>query len=149
VHVILKSPATQQMLEQSIPALATVTDKDVQLSIWAGSGIHMTADVVERLGTALGHRLAHLKLSGCTIMCSFCSFWPAVWRHLPGLQGLSISRHVSGAVSSADIAAFCSHSTRPLSLRLYSSLYSQVAPTEQLEQQCRTWGVPQVTVTQL
>jgi hypothetical protein len=59
-----------------------------------------------------------------------------------------MSSSVTGAVSSSDIAAFCSHATRPHHLALGESLYSKVAPAEQLEQQCRTWGVPQATVTQ-
>jgi hypothetical protein len=146
VHVTLRHHATQSAFEQTISALAGLNSRKLQLSLEPCAGLQVAADIVEHLGTSFGHRLRHLELSGCTILHSF---WPAVWRHLPGLQALAISHHVSGAVSSADIAASCSHATRPLSLRLAPYLYSQVAPTEQLEQQCRTWGVPQVTVTQM
>jgi hypothetical protein len=82
----------------------------------------------------------------CTVLQDF---WPAVWRHLPGLQELTIFMGVLGAISSSDIAAFCSTATRPLSLRLFTDIHRPVGPAEQQEQQCRTWGTPQVTVTEV
>jgi hypothetical protein len=138
-----------QTVEQHLPvvsALAALANKEVQLEFVSAAQLQVAGDIIQHLGATLGHRLTHLSLIGCTILHGF---WPAMWRHLPGLQELSLWNNVAGAVSSKDIAAFCSHATRPLSLRLTTCLYSSVGPAEQLEQQCRTWGVPQVTVREL
>jgi hypothetical protein len=141
VCVTVTSHGHEQTVEL-IPALAALASREVQLAIDAAR-LSMTADIVERLGATLGHSISNLRLLRCSIPHDF---WPAVWRHLPELQELSLMRGAGGAVSCNDIAAFCSHATRPLSLRLGPYLYSQLGPAEQLEQQCRTWGVPQVTL---
>jgi hypothetical protein len=145
VRVSLISQEPQQTVKQLLSALAGLADRKIQLLIDAAQ-LQVTEEVIERMGATLGHSLTHLILAACSIPYDF---WPAVWRHLPGLQSLRISSGVSGAISSADIAAFCSHATRPLSLRLGRGLYDLAKRAEQLEQQCRTWGVPQVTVTVL
>jgi hypothetical protein len=144
------SSIRQQRTEQHMPfvsALAALANTEVQLEVdSAGLQLQVAGDIIQHLGATLGHRLTHLTLVGCTILHGF---WPAVWRYLPGLQELSLWSNVAGVVGSRDIAAFCSHATRPLSLRLTTCLYSSVGPAEQLEQQCRTWGVPQVTLSEL
>jgi hypothetical protein len=148
VCVSLASQGQQQTVElcmQSISALAALSGRKVHLLI-DSEVLHMTGGVVELLGATLGYSTTYFTLSACTI---HHDFWPAVWRHLPGLQGLRISSYVRGAVSCSDIAAFCSHATRPLSLKLGRHLFSQVGPSEQLEQQCRSWGVPQVTIAEI
>jgi hypothetical protein len=145
VHVCLTSEGRQQTvgrLMQYLSALAAAASRKVQLRI-AAPELELAREVIEHLGTTFGHSLTHLSLHSCTI---HHDFWPAVWRHLPGLHELKMLIGVEGAVSSSDIAAFCSHATRPLSLRLGMHLHSSVGPAEQLEQQCRTWGAPQVTV---
>jgi hypothetical protein len=140
---------TQQTVEyhmQIVSALAALANKEVQLLIIA-PGLQVTSEhIVDHLGATLGHSLTHLELSSCTI---HQGFWPAVCRHLPRLQELSLRSSVVGAVSFNEIEALCSHATRPLRLNLGKSLYSSAGPAEQLEQQCRTLGVPQVTVTEL
>jgi hypothetical protein len=145
----------EEDLMQSVSALAALVDRKVQVSIGTGrwslaadivGRLQATGGIVQHLGATLGHSLTFLQLSNCTILHDF---WPAVWRHLPGLQELELLTPVIGAVSSRDIAAFCSHATRPLRLVLGRRVYSSVGPPEHLEQQCRTWGVPQVTVTEL
>jgi hypothetical protein len=129
---------------QSVSALAALAGRKVQLTVDA-QGFRMAGEIVEHLGGTLGHSLTHLKLRVCRVPGDF---WPAVWRHLPGLQELSLRSSVEGAVSSSDIAAFCSHATRPLSLRLDRLLHRALGPSKQLEQQCHTWGVPHVTVSE-
>jgi hypothetical protein len=131
-----------QYWQLTIPILAALANRKVRLSI---SALGLRGDIVEHLGATLGHSLTHLTLAVCSIPHDF---WPAVWRHLPGLQEPSLWSHVRGAVSRNDIAAFCSHATRLLRILLGWRLYSSVGPAEQLEQQCRTWGVPQVTVVE-
>jgi hypothetical protein len=148
VHVSLFSQRGQQSTEgftQSLLALGAVANKEVQLTVDAG-GLSMAADILEHLGATLGASLTHLTLATCSITHDF---WPAVWRHLPGLQELSIGSSVGGVVSSNVIKTFCSRATRPLSLKLGTRLFISVVLAEQLEQQRRTWGAPQVTVTEL
>jgi hypothetical protein len=143
VHVRVNSQGQDQAVEQWLSALAALANKEVQLSVMAPE-VQMTREVVQCLGATFGRSLTRLTLLICSIPHDF---WPAVWRHLPGLQELRLWNGAVGAVTCADIAAFCSHATRPLSLRLGRGLYAQIAPAEQLEQQCRTWGAAQVAVT--
>jgi hypothetical protein len=144
VHLTVNGTTQQKTVEQSFSALAPLASRKVQLTVDAFR-LNMAGEIVERLGTTLGPSLTHLKLS---VYAIHPDFWPAVWRHLPGLQETTLWSDVTETVSSRDIAAFCSHATRPLRLRLENRLYSKIGPTQQLEQQCRTWGVPQVTVTE-
>jgi hypothetical protein len=147
IHLVsmLGGPQDIEEYRQVIPALGAVADKKVQLSLHP-LGFQVTGDIVEHLGATLGHSLTRLSLPAD---CLTQSFWPAVWRCLPGLQELRLLGVGRAAISSSDIAAFCSHATRPMSLGLDRSLYHRVGPSEQLEQQCHTWGVPQVTVTEV
>jgi hypothetical protein len=149
VRVILfcygSQPTVEEQLMQSVSALAAWASRKVQLVIDVRP-LSMSAHIVEHLQAQIGASLTHLTLQVDTIRHDF---WPAVWRHLPGLEELSIWSDLSMSVSSSDIAAFCSHATRPLSLRLGGHVHHRVGPIEQLEQQCRTWGTPQVTVTEV
>jgi hypothetical protein len=146
VHIRLTSyrqGSQQQTVEHLISGLAPLSGRSVQLLLDA-HGLQVTEDIAERLGTTLGHSLTHLKLSMCTI---HHDFWPAVWRHLPALQELSLMWGAGGAVSSSDLAGFCTLATRPFLLRLSEDLYGQVGRAVQREQRRRRQGVPQVTVT--
>jgi hypothetical protein len=70
--------------------------KELQLTLEAGRysiAADITGDIVEHLGATLGPSLTHLTLSRCSV---HHDFWPAVWRHLPGLQELSIADNVVG-----------------------------------------------------
>jgi hypothetical protein len=123
---------------QALSSLAAKQEVDLRLHLDEHS---LGAAQVQQLGRALGSRLKQLTVVSCTLQSSF---WPAVWRYLPGLERLEIQNYV-GYLEQADMACFCSHATHPLQLVL--TLYVFTYREEQLEQLCRTWGVPQVTVT--
>jgi hypothetical protein len=125
-----------------IEELSILSSKQVSVQMGTCS---IGAPQVHQLETALGSSLKHLKLRWCTIDPSF---WPAVWRHLPELQRLEVCDErvqQQQQIAPGDVASFCSHATHPLQLILSKDLY-QAVQGDQLEQLCRTWGVPQVTV---
>jgi hypothetical protein len=132
-----------EMLGSMLGALAPLANMKVHLSL-ASPGVGVGASAVQELGTALGNSLEQLVLELCELEDDF---WPAVWAHLPGLRTLTIEDEVSGARDPSTIACFCSHATRPLHLRLGHVLYLQAGSHSKLENHCRVWGVPQVTVT--
>jgi hypothetical protein len=136
-----------ESLAATIAALSAFANRQVEVSIDYMEACY-TASVVEQLGRALGSGLRQLHIYGGEILKSF---WPAVWARLPGLQKLTLGPHAGGAVHLDDLASFCSRAARPLQLGLSgdSDLYHLLEPVDRLEEQCRVWGVPQVTVTYL
>jgi hypothetical protein len=128
-----------------LEALSPVSHKDLNLCIEAPS-FTMGSGAVEELGRVLGSRLTSLELCKCKLEKSFL---PAVWAHLPGLQQLLMWEWVTGEISAETVASFCSHATHPLQLTLRPELYKKLeAGSGRFEEQCRIWGVPQVTVTE-
>jgi hypothetical protein len=134
---------TPEQLHLLLSALAPVASKDVKLSIYMPEAA-LGASAVQQLGVTLGSSLKELVLEKCELSDDF---WPAVWAHLPGLQQLGVEDSVGGASRAAELAFFCSRATRPLQLNLGKGLYREVEG--RLERQCRVWGVPQVTVTEV
>jgi hypothetical protein len=144
VHVNLlndsfSSDMTPDLLRALPGALAPLASKEVSLSIVIPE-LLAGASVVQQLGGALGSRLWKLVLWECDLSDDF---WPAVWAHLPGLQQLTVSDYVCGAISAEQLTSFCSHATRPLQLYLEHKLFSRVHAEGKLE---RRSGLPQVTV---
>jgi hypothetical protein len=133
----------QGSLAATVTALSVFANRQVEVSINYKEAC-FTDSVVEQLGRALGFSLRQLHIYGGHISKSF---WPAVWAHLPGLEQLTLGPHAGGAVDLDDLASFCSRAARPLQLGLSGGLYSLLEPVDRLEEQCRVWGVPQVTVT--
>jgi hypothetical protein len=124
-----------------LPALAALASKEVKVSIDMPAAV-LGASAVQQMGGALGSSLKQVVLRGCGLSPDF---WPAVWAHLPGLQQLTVGDKVHGAIGVHEVAAFCSHATRPLQLNLRQDLHKEMGG--KLEEQCQVWGVPQVTVT--
>jgi hypothetical protein len=126
-----------------VPALASFVSKDVQLSVDM-SDAAVRASEVKQLSAVLGSSLKQLVLRACKVSDDF---WSVMWTHLPGLQQLTISSNVRGAIGVDELASFCSRATRPLQLNLGWYLYKRVEG--KLDQEGRWRGVPQVTVTQV
>jgi hypothetical protein len=82
-------------LNQLLGAQAPLASKEVKLSIYMPQAL-LKASAVWQLGSALGSSLKALVLWQCRLLNTF---WPAVWVHLPGLQQLTVSDKVCGAIS--------------------------------------------------
>jgi hypothetical protein len=133
-----------QSVVEAAAALSGLTNKQLQLSI---NHINPDASVMEQLGRALGSSLTHLEIRGSDVSRDL---WPAVWAHLPGLQQLSLFYWTVGDVFTIhfeDLAAFCTHATRPLKLCLDERVEEGVGSADRLHELGSIWGGPQVTVS--
>jgi hypothetical protein len=99
---------------------------------------------VAALGQVSGNNLTRLTVGGADVQSSF---WPAVWTHLPSLNTLRIGDEAClGNLATADIIAFCSHAPRPFTLQLQRHLYDELHGGSRLQELCRLWGAPLVTL---
>jgi hypothetical protein len=98
---------TPELLSTTLGALTLLSDRKVVLYIEL-PGVPIRAKAVRQLGDTLGSSLKQLILSECSLPPSF---WAAVWAHLPGLQYLTLTDELCGAVGADDLAFFCSRSS--------------------------------------
>jgi hypothetical protein len=125
------------------PLMSRVSHFSIQMP-----GFTLGASEVAALGEVGGPHITHLTLEAADVSSDF---WPSVWAHLPVLQTLTLAGcegAVRGSVSEVELAMFCVRAPRPFTLELEEQMYKDLGGAR-MEDSCRRWATPQVTVDQV
>jgi hypothetical protein len=128
-----------QLLRAVAPMMGGVSSVHISLDRLTLGGAE-----VEALGSSSSSTLTRLTIWEADVQRSF---WPAVWRHLPGLRTLAITVEWCRLPSETgtDVALLCSRAPHSFTLLLSEDILAHVQSLD-LMSACHLWGTPEVAI---